>query len=69
MELVNSVFKTLDSEVSVLIINYVNNKLVSVISERQDQGGIKVKVRLSMKTYWRNGGIAPRILNVGTRWR
>jgi len=23
----------------------------------------------AMKTYWGNGGIAPRILNLGTRWR
>jgi hypothetical protein len=38
---------------------------------------IKVKVKLSlcltkhhaMKTYWRSGGIAPRILDLGTRWR
>jgi len=21
-----------------------------------------------MKTYWRSGGIAPRIINLGTRW-
>jgi hypothetical protein len=38
---------------------------------------VKVKVKLSlcltkhhaMKTYWGNGGIAPRILDLGTRWR
>jgi hypothetical protein len=38
---------------------------------------VKVKVNLSlyltkhhaMKTYWRSGGIAPRILDLGTRWR
>jgi hypothetical protein len=38
---------------------------------------VKVKVQLSlyltkhhaMKTYWRSGGIAPRILDLGTRWR
>jgi hypothetical protein len=37
----------------------------------------KVKVKLSlrltklhaMKIYWGSGGIAPRILNLGTRWR
>jgi len=37
----------------------------------------KVKVKLSlcltkhhtMKTYWRSWGIAPRILDIGTRWR
>jgi hypothetical protein len=37
----------------------------------------KVKVKLSlwltkhhaMKAYWRSGGIAPRILDLGTRWR
>jgi hypothetical protein len=37
----------------------------------------KVKVKLSlcltkhhaMKTYWGNGGIVPRILDLGTRWR
>jgi hypothetical protein len=37
----------------------------------------KVKLKLSlyltkhhaMKTYWRSGGIAPRILDLGTRWR
>jgi len=23
----------------------------------------------AMKTYWGNGGIAARILNLGTRWR
>jgi len=23
----------------------------------------------AMKTYWESGGIAPRILNLGTRWR
>jgi len=22
-----------------------------------------------MTTYWRSGGIAPRILDIGTRWR
>jgi hypothetical protein len=39
--------------------------------------GIKVKVKLSlclikyhaMKTNWGSGGIAPRILDLGTRWR
>jgi hypothetical protein len=38
---------------------------------------LKVKVKLSlcltkhhaMKTYWGSGGIAPRILGLGTRWR
>jgi hypothetical protein len=38
---------------------------------------MKVKVKLSvcltkhhtMKTYWGSGGIAPRILDLGTRWR
>jgi hypothetical protein len=38
---------------------------------------VKVKVKLSlcltkhhaMKTYWGSGGIAPRILDLGTRWR
>jgi hypothetical protein len=37
----------------------------------------KVKVKLSlcltkhyaMNTYWMSGGIAPRILDLGTRWR
>jgi hypothetical protein len=23
----------------------------------------------AMKTYWGSGGVAPRILNLGTRWR
>jgi hypothetical protein len=23
----------------------------------------------AMKTYWGNGGIAPRVLDLGTRWR
>jgi hypothetical protein len=40
-------------------------------------GGRKVKVKSSlclnkyhaMKTYWGNENIAPRILNLGTRWR
>jgi hypothetical protein len=39
--------------------------------------GSKKKVNLSlflskhhdMKTYWGSGGIAPRILDLGTRWR
>jgi hypothetical protein len=39
--------------------------------------GVKVKVKLSlcltkhhaMKAYWESGGIAPRILHLGTRWR
>jgi hypothetical protein len=38
---------------------------------------VKVNVKLSpcltkhhaMKTYWGSGGIAPRILDLGTRWR
>jgi hypothetical protein len=38
---------------------------------------VKVKVKLSlcltkhhaMKTYWGSGGITPRILDLGTRWR
>jgi hypothetical protein len=38
---------------------------------------VKVKVKLSlcltkhhaMMTYWGSGGIAPRILDLGTRWR
>jgi hypothetical protein len=38
---------------------------------------IKVKVKLSlwltkhhaMKTYWGSGGVALRIINIGTRWR
>jgi hypothetical protein len=35
----------------------------------------KVKLSLylaehhAMKTYWESGGIAPRILDLGTRWR
>jgi hypothetical protein len=37
---------------------------------------VKVKAKLSlclikhhtMKTYWENGGIAPRIIDLGTRW-
>jgi hypothetical protein len=40
-------------------------------------GTVKVKVKLSlcltkhhtMKTYWGNRGIAPSILDLGTRWR
>jgi hypothetical protein len=39
--------------------------------------GLKGKVKLflcltkhhAMKTYWRSGGIAPRILELGTRWK
>jgi hypothetical protein len=39
--------------------------------------GVKVKVKLSLcltkhhaiKAYWGIGGIAPRILDLGTRWR
>jgi hypothetical protein len=37
--------------------------------------GTKVKLSLcltkhhAMKTYWGSGGIAPRILDLGTRWR
>jgi hypothetical protein len=38
---------------------------------------VKLKVKLFlcltkhhvMKTYWESGGIAPRILDLGTRWR
>jgi hypothetical protein len=38
---------------------------------------VKVKIKLSlcltknhvMKTYWGSGGIASRILDLGTRWR
>jgi hypothetical protein len=33
-------------------------KLVPVLTQRH-----------AMKTYWRNGGIDPRILNLGTRLR
>jgi hypothetical protein len=46
----------------------------------QDMPGgteVKVKAKLSlcltkhhaMKRYWESGGIAPRILDLGTRWR
>jgi hypothetical protein len=41
------------------------------------QGGVKVKAKLplcltkhqAMKAYWGSGSIAPRILDLGTRWR
>jgi hypothetical protein len=44
---------------------------------RLAQYKVKVKIKLSlystkhhaMKTYWGSGGIAPRILDLGTRWR
>jgi hypothetical protein len=39
-------------------------------------GVVKVKIKFlcltknhTMKTYWGSGGIAPRILDLGTRWR
>jgi hypothetical protein len=40
-------------------------------------GKVKVKLKLSLcltkhhavKTYWGSGGLAPRILDLGTRWR
>jgi len=40
-----------------------------------NDGKVKVKLSLSlikyhaMNTYWGSGGIAPRILDFGTRWR
>jgi hypothetical protein len=40
----------------------------------KDTGKVKVKLSLcltkhhAMKTYWGSGGIAPRILDLGTRW-
>jgi len=41
------------------------------------KGKVKVNVKMflslteyhAMKTYWGRGGIAPCILNLGTRWR
>jgi hypothetical protein len=39
------------------------------------KGKVKVKLSLcltkqhTMKTYWGSGGIAPRILDLGTKWR
>jgi hypothetical protein len=45
--------------------------------ERKNETKRKVNVKLSlclikhhdMKMYWRSGGIAARILDLGTRWR
>jgi hypothetical protein len=50
---------------------------LSVINFITSVSLVKVKVKLSlcltkhhaMKTYWESGGIAPRILDHGTRWR
>jgi hypothetical protein len=47
------------------------------MSVRKDSCMVKGKVKLSlcltkhhsMKTYWGNGGVSPRILDLGTRWR
>jgi len=58
----------------------LRNKLataeVALIFTTDDYGKVKKKVNLSlyltkyhaMKAYWRSRDIAPRILNVGTRW-
>jgi hypothetical protein len=53
--------------------------LVGKAEGKRPLGGLgsKIKVKLSlcltkhhaMKTYWRNGGISPRILDLGTRGR
>jgi hypothetical protein len=56
--------------------NYTAEEIMSQICFLY-QGKVKVKVKLSlcltkhhaMKTYWRSGGIAPRIRDLGTRWR
>jgi hypothetical protein len=42
---------------------------------KKNRGKVKVKLSLclakhhAMKTYWGIGGIAPRILDLGTGWR
>jgi len=47
----------------------------AVLILRLGKGKVKVKLSLcltkhhAMKTYWENRGIAPRILDLGTRWR
>jgi len=37
--------------------------------EADSYGRLHSVVHHAMKTYWENGGIAPRVLNVGARWR
>jgi hypothetical protein len=68
-------FRKLEVLCSLLVIF---NVLHTVISEMEDlTNWAKVKVKLSlcltkhhaMKTYWESGGIAPRVLDFGTRWR
>jgi hypothetical protein len=47
----------------------------AVIPIIQSKGKVKVKLSLcltkhhAMKAYWGSGGIAPFILDLGTRWR
>jgi hypothetical protein len=52
----------------------VDGKILELILRKQS-GKVKVKLSLcltkhhAMKTYWGSGGIDPRILDLGTRWR
>jgi hypothetical protein len=68
------IFKAKRRENSVI---YVFTYFIYVTYVMQVEGKVKVKVKLAlsltkhhtMKTYWGSGGIAPRILDFGTRWR
>jgi hypothetical protein len=51
--------------------------MAAIIFNNKNEKKVKVNVKLSlcltkhhaMKTYWESGGIAPRILELGTTWR
>jgi hypothetical protein len=58
-------------------LNWLRIVFNGCVNIENNIGKVKVKVKLymcltkhhTMKTYWWSGGIAPRILDLGTRWR
>jgi hypothetical protein len=60
-----------------LITLLYSNEFIKILIYKTTKVNVKVKVKLSlrlpkhhaMKTYWGSGGIAPRIFDLGTRWR
>jgi hypothetical protein len=51
----------------------INRRAKDATNVRQGERKVKLSLCLTkhhaMKAYWRSGGIAPRILDLGTRWR
>jgi hypothetical protein len=49
----------------------MNKSVINIMNRDDDNDKVKscLTEHHAMKTYWGTGGIAPRILDLGTRWR